>query len=464
VLRIFRHYLSVNALCLLACESTVMVLVLLAATGIALSTPASSTSVSTFFGLVLAPVAIYGILMYSLGLYDRPVIEDWRRALPRLVVLFGVCTPLIIVALNFAGPDQDHPDPGTVAGLWSGVAFCGVLAARLGFVAFAKSSFPPHRVLVIGVGERAAEIEYLNSKRQRTDCEIVGYTALVDQSPEIPESRMKSIKTSLLELACELGAKEIVVALDDRRGVGLQPLLEARMNGIVVTNYLSFWEREARRVNLKGLDPSWLIYSDGFRVGTFTNALLKRVMDVLASLGLLILMLPTLLLACIAVRLETPGPIFYRQERVGRNGALFTIYKFRTMCVDAEGSGVPQWAAALDSRITRVGWILRMTRFDELPQIWNVLRGDMSFVGPRPERPFFVKTLSEEIPFYSERHRVRPGITGWAQIKYPYGASIQDAKAKLSYDLYYIKNFSLLFDFLIILSTARAIFLNKGAR
>lgn len=464
MLRIFRHYLSVDAICLLACESTVMVLVLFAATSVALSTPASGTSVSSVFGLVLAPVALYAVLMYSLGLYDRSVMEDWRRALPRLLVLFGVCTPLAVAALNLAGYAQDNPAPALATGLWSGVAFCGVLAARLGYGAFAKSSLLPHRVLVVGVGKLAAEIEYLNSRRQRTDCDVVGFAALVDQCREIPESRVIPVKTSLFALARELGTKEIVVALDDRRGVALQPLLEARMNGIAVTSYLSFWEREARRVNLKGLDPSWLIYSDGFRVGTFTNALLKRLMDVLASVGLLIFTLPTLLLACLAVRLDTPGPVFYRQERVGRNGSSFTIYKFRTMRVDAEGGGIPQWAAAVDPRITRVGRILRMTRIDELPQIWNVLRGDMSFVGPRPERPFFVKTLAEEIPFYSERHRVRPGITGWAQIKYPYGASIEDAKAKLSYDLYYIKNFSLLFDFLIILSTARAIFLNKGAR
>ena len=194
------------------------------------------------------------------------------------------------------------------------------------------------------------------------------------------------------------------------------------------------------------------------------NGALKRALDVLASLFLLILTLPTMLLVAAAIRLDSRGPIFYKQERVGRNGSVFEIYKFRTMRADAEGRGLPQWASLRDPRITRVGSFLRVMRIDELPQVLNVLRGDMSFVGPRPERPFFVESLSRDIPFYLERHRVRPGITGWAQINYPYGASIEDAKAKLSYDLYYIKNFSLLFDLLIILSTAQAILFNKGGR
>jgi sugar transferase (PEP-CTERM system associated) len=375
-----------------------------------------------------------------------------------------VCTPAIALAMDLARTDQLHEDATIAYGLSAALGFCGVLVARLSYLTVAKATMAPHRVLVVGVGKRAAEIEYLNAGRRRSECLVIGYTALTSQAADIPESRTLPIKTSLAELAREQGAKEIVVALDERRGAPLPPLLEARMNGITITSYLSFWEREARRVNLNGLDPSWLIYSDGFRIGTVTNAILKRILDIVASLGLLLFTLPTLILAAIAIGLDSPGPIFYRQERVGRNGALFTIYKFRTMRVDAESSGVPQWASVRDPRITAIGSFLRLTRIDELPQIWNVLRGDMSFVGPRPERPFFVKMLGAEILFYPERHRVRPGLTGWAQINYPYGASIEDARAKLSYDLYYVKNYSLLFDFLIILSTAHAVFSKKGAR
>jgi len=255
-----------------------------------------------------------------------------------------------------------------------------------------------------------------------------------------------------------------VVAPDDRRGISLQPLLDARMEGVTVTSFLSFWERETRRVNLRALDPSWLIFSDGFHIGTATNAVLKRALDIAASLMLLVLTLPTLILAAIAIKLDSKGPVLYRQERVGRRGQIFHIAKFRTMRVDAEQASGPQWATVGDPRVTRIGRFLRHTRIDELPQILNVLRGEMSFVGPRPERPHFVRHLAAEIPFYQERHRVRPGITGWAQINYPYGASIDDAREKLSYDLYYIKNFSFLFDLLIILSTAKAVFLDGGGR
>lgn len=463
MLRIFRHYLSISALCLFLCESAVMVSVLVAASN-TFAPETSSMAALTYSPAALIPVVFNSVVMYSIGLYDRSTMEDLGRTLPRLAALFVVCTFMLVITMDLAGSDENYTEQTLASSKWAAAVFAGVLVARLAYITLARATFSPRRVLVVGTGKLATEIEYLNARRQRTASEVVGYTNLVDQPSQIAQSRIVPIKTSLLELARERGAREIVVALDDRRGVPLHPLLEARMNGITITSYLSFWEREARRVNLKGLDPSWLVYSDGFRVSTFTNAILKRLLDILASLALLVFTLPTLLLAALAVRFDSPGPIFYRQERVGRNGIPFTIYKFRTMRADAEGNGVPQWAAARDPRITRVGWLLRMTRIDELPQIWNVLRGDMSFVGPRPERPFFVKTLSEEIPFYSERHRVRPGITGWAQINYPYGASIEDAKAKLSYDLYYIKNYSLLVDLLIILSTAHAVFLNKGAR
>jgi sugar transferase (PEP-CTERM system associated) len=327
-----------------------------------------------------------------------------------------------------------------------------------------RTHFPLRRVLVVGAGKLAAEIEQLMSRQRHPATQVVGYVPLGNEEPEVPVSRLTSSSSPLFELARQSGAKEIVVALDDRRGAPLQPLLEARMEGIAVTSYLCFWERETRRLNLDALDPGWLIYADGFHVGTATNVVLKRGLDIVASLLLLILTLPTLLLAALAIRLDSAGPVLYRQERVGRRGAHFSIYKFRTMRVDAEKSGLPQWAAVRDPRVTRIGGFLRRMRIDELPQIINVLRGEMSFVGPRPERPFFVERLAREIPFYAERHRVRPGITGWAQINYPYGASIEDARMKLAYELYYIKNFSFLFDLLIILSTARAVLFDRGGR
>ncbi len=467
MLRIFRHYMSAATLCLFLCESSIVVFVLSAAINLfeAPSTPAPQV-IQLYLSATLLPGVFNAVLMYSMGLYDRWLIEDLRRALPRLLACFAICAIIVMLAMTVtvSAPTELNGARALLYLSWVAVAFAGVLVARLSYVTITRATIAPRRILVVGVGKLAAEIEALMSQLRHPEAAVVGYLPLTSEGAEVPPGRILAQTGSLLDIAREHAVREIIVALDNRRGAPLQPLLEARMEGITITSYLSFWEREARRVNLKALDPSWLIYSDGFRVRTLTNAILKRCVDIAASLALLILTLPTLLLTAIAIRLDSPGPIFYQQERVGRNGVPFIIYKFRTMRADAESSGVPQWAAARDPRITRIGMFLRMTRIDELPQIINVLRGDMSFVGPRPERPFFVQSLTREIPFYTERHRVRPGITGWAQINYPYGASIEDAKAKLSYDLYYIKNYSFLFDLLIILSTAHAVIVNKGAR
>ena len=455
--------MSTAALCLLVCEWGGVVLGLYAAANF-LAAPMSPAGGAThsYLGAILVPAALTSLLLYAFGLYGHQQLKDFRGSAPRLVAFLFIFAPLVIVSLNSNVAPAGSRSVLTYAS-WTAVLFTGILAARLVYLTIVKATLSPHRVLVVGVGKLAAEIEYMTSQRHSTT-KVVGYVGFTKDPMAVPSSRVLASASSLLSAARARGVNEVVVALDERRGAPVAPLLEARMEGIKITPYLSFWERETRRVNLNALDPSWLIYSDGFRVRTMMNGALKRALDVLASLFLLILTLPTMLLVAAAIRLDSRGPIFYKQERVGRNGSVFEIYKFRTMRADAEGRGLPQWASLRDPRITRVGSFLRVMRIDELPQVLNVLRGDMSFVGPRPERPFFVESLSRDIPFYLERHRVRPGITGWAQINYPYGASIEDAKAKLSYDLYYIKNFSLLFDLLIILSTAQAILFNKGGR
>lgn len=468
MLRIFRHYFSASALYLLLCESIGTLAILWVAARISAATDMTVEQTIQVYSVTVAiPTALCVFLMFASGLYDDHIVDDIRRALPRLLGVLVIFVPVVVIAMAVefeqSAVASEYNPMLRYAG-WATAAFGAAMFARASYIAIARLTFVPHRILVVGVGKLAAEIEYLLSRQQHRGSEVVGYVSLTDEAVEVPQSRIRSNKPSLLAVARELGVKEIVVALSDRRGAPLDPLLEARVEGVTITSYLSFWERETRRVNLDALDPSWLIYSDGFRIRTVTNAILKRTLDILASLFLLGITLPTLIATAILVKLDSTGPILYRQERVGRNGATFTIFKFRTMRADAESAGIPQWAATRDPRITRVGGFLRMTRIDELPQIFNVLRGHMSFVGPRPERPFFVQTLSAEIPFYNERHRVRPGITGWAQINYPYGASIEDAKAKLSYELYYIKNYSLLFDLLIILSTAEAVIFRKGAR
>jgi exopolysaccharide biosynthesis polyprenyl glycosylphosphotransferase len=238
--------------------------------------------------------------------------------------------------------------------------------------------------------------------------------------------------------------------------MNLDSLLACKRDGFPVVQYLSFVEHEIRRVDVRSVDVGWLLYSDGFYFGTIDNAL-KRMLDVVVSLVLLVLFAPFLIGAAIAIKIDDGGPVLYHQERITRNAKPFRIYKMRTMRVDAEKAGAV-WAAEQDPRITRVGNFLRQSRIDEMPQLVNVLRGEMSLVGPRPEQ------LAEVLPLYHERHMVKAGLTGWAQVNYPYGASIEDARAKLSYDLYYVKNFSILFDMLIILQTLRVVLWPSGAR
>ncbi len=265
---------------------------------------------------------------------------------------------------------------------------------------------------------------------------------------------------------CErLGVSEVVVAMDDRRrGFPIRELLECRLAGVDVTELLTFLERETGRVRVDVLNPSWMIFGQGFRRDPL-RLFSSRAMDMLASIGVLAVSLPAMLITLLAIKIEDgwAAPAFYRQTRVGLGGRTFNVLKFRSMRPDAELNGA-QWAQRRDPRVTRVGAIIRKLRVDELPQIFNVLRGHMSFVGPRPERPEFVAHLAERIPYYVQRHCVKPGITGWAQLCYPYGSSEQDALEKLQYDLYYIKNNSLLFDLAILVQTAEVVLLGKGAR
>jgi sugar transferase (PEP-CTERM system associated) len=257
----------------------------------------------------------------------------------------------------------------------------------------------------------------------------------------------------------------VVLAIEERRNaMPLSDLIRLRTTGVHVNEVSSFLERETGRIDLRSTNPSWLIFSDGFASGRRLSSVLKRVFDIAASLVLLIVALPLILFGAIAVKLDSKGPAFFRQTRVGLFGEHFQLVKLRSMRTDAEADGKAKWAEKDDPRVTRVGKWIRLLRIDELPQIWSVLKGDMSFVGPRPERPEFVSDLEEKLLYYSERHIVKPGITGWAQINYPYGASLQDARAKLEYDLYYAKNYTPFLDILILLQTLRVVLWPEGAR
>ena len=277
------------------------------------------------------------------------------------------------------------------------------------------------------------------------------------------EKRIES--ESLISFAKRFNANEIIVAIQNRRGNNfpIQELLECKLHGIKITDEADFFEREKGQLRVSSLYPSWIVFGDGFNQSSSRSAI-KRSFDLIASVILLTVTLPVMLIAALCIFIETGSPIIYRQERVGRGGETFMVLKFRSMTNDAEKDGKPQWAATDDPRVTRVGNIIRKLRIDELPQILNVLKGEMSFVGPRPERPYFVEQLCAEVPYYNARHSIKPGITGWAQVRYRYGSTVKDAIEKLQYDLYYVKNHSLFLDIIIILDTIEVVVLGKGGR
>lgn len=461
MLRVFRHYLSAPAMVLLCLEASVLLGVLYLATrqiGVLAQGGDAGRPVPLIVPLSLFASAV----LCSIGMYDKYTLANHRRAATRLVVAFFICWP----AMFLAAMAQAEAVPLVAAGATSTAmagALASVYAARLLWSRASEIINLRRRVLVLGVGPSAARIEAMIAGHADAPL-VLGYLRFRNEAAAVDDRRIICADESLIDTARRLKASEIVVAVDDRRGVPVKPLLECRLAGIVVSDQLSFWERETGKVMLDALSPSWLIYSDGFRLGSLLNRSLKRLLDITASVTVLALTLPVAVLAAMAIKLDSAGPIFYGQERVGLRGKVFTVYKFRSMRTDAEEDGVPRWASESDARVTRVGALLRKARIDEIPQVWNVLKGDMSFIGPRPERPFFVESLAKEVPYYGERARVRPGITGWAQINYHYGASTEDAREKLAYDLYYIKNYSLLLDILVLVGTVEAVLWPKGVR
>jgi sugar transferase (PEP-CTERM system associated) len=352
-----------------------------------------------------------------------------------------------------------------MAGLAVLLTGCGILASRLVFARVAEEHLFKRRVLVYGAGTAAAAIANLRRWVDRRGFALAGFVQPPGEERAVPAERVLDPAGGLPGLCERLDVTEVVVAMDDRRrGFPIPELLDCRLAGVDVTELLTFLERETGRVRIDVLNPSWMIFGQGFRRDPL-RLLSSRALDVLASLTVLAVSAPFMLLTVLAIKLEDGwrAPALYKQRRVGLGGRIFKVIKFRSMRPDAELNGA-QWAQRRDPRVTRVGVVIRKLRIDELPQVFNVLRGHMSFVGPRPERPEFVAELAEKIPYYVQRQCVKPGITGWAQLCYPYGSSEQDALEKLQYDLYYIKNNSLLFDLAILVQTAEVVLLGKGAR
>lgn len=341
---------------------------------------------------------------------------------------------------------------------------CGVTVSRFVFSRVVDESLFKRRVLVYGAGDAASAIAGLRRRADRRGFILTGFVRAHRSERAVTLDRILDPAGSLVDLCQRLNVVEVVVAMDDRRsGFPIAELLKCRLAGIDVIELLTFLERETGRVRIDVLNPSWMIFGQGFR-RDMLRLVTARALDLTACLTVLGLTFPLMLLTALAIKLEDgwQAPVLYRQRRVGFGGRPFTLLKFRSMRIDAERDGQARWAQKRDPRITRVGSFVRKTRIDELPQLLNVLRGDMSVVGPRPERPEFVAELAERIPYYIERHCVKPGITGWAQLCYPYGSSENDALEKLQYDLYYIKNNTLLFDLAILVQTVEVVLMGKG--
>jgi len=411
--------------------------------------------------LVVAVVMLASLI--AMGLYQFHQRLWYREASVRLLVGIaagGMALAVIYFALPVLALSRE------ISTIAVGYALVLLLLVRLYFVRNVDENAFRRKILIYGAGERAARIAELRRRADRRGFKVVGQVVARGDTDLADTDALRLNGTTLVELAVERGADEIVVAMDDRRGnLPIRQLLDCRLRGIEVCDLLEFLERETGKIWIELVRPGWLIFSPGFRVSRF-RYFNKRLVDFLASSVLMLAALPVMLVVAIAIKIEDGprSPILYRQERVGRNNRVFNVLKFRSMRVDAESDGHAVWATKDDERITRVGACLRKMRVDELPQLINVFRGQMSLVGPRPERPEFVQGLRESIPYYAERHTVNPGVTGWAQLRYSYGANEEDALEKLQFDLYYVKNQSLLLDLMIILQTVEVVLWGKGAR
>ena len=461
MIRLFKHYIP-HAVVLLG---LVDLLLLIAAGELAWLARATQAGIDTGpLSERVAPLAGFALTvwtaMIAVGVYGSEALRSMRYACARLLVAIS----LAIIALSFI----DFFLPGLT--FWrSTLLFAMVISAallvfaRLLIGSFIGTSTFRRRVMVLGAGRRAQRLRKL-AERPESGFAIVSYIAMTDGEPMVEEAIARSAIHDLGRFVENLGVSEVVLALEERRNaLPLKDLLRVKTMGVHVNDFSSFIERETGRVDLDSLNPSWLIFSDGFSSGRMVSSAAKRLFDIAASGLLLLLTLPVIALFALLVKLDSKGPAFFRQTRVGLYGQTFNLIKLRSMTADAEKDGA-KWAERNDPRVTRIGKFIRKVRIDELPQVWTVLKGEMSFVGPRPEVPRFVADLEQELPYYAERHMVKPGITGWAQINYPYGASTEDARHKLEYDLYYAKNYTPFLDLLILLQTLRVVLWPEGAR
>jgi sugar transferase (PEP-CTERM system associated) len=405
---------------------------------------------------ILAVTAVVLLFSHGFDLYDSSQLGAKLDQTFRLLLVLGlvalVLAPIIYFFPSFL--------PGRNSAVWGVLILTlALLGWRAVYGWLMRKPYFREKVYVLGTGERAEELVRGLRERPALGVEVVGWTG--DLAVELTRD---TVATHLTGLVRGRGVHRVIVAMPDRRGtLPVEELLDLRLRGLRVEEATSWLERISGKIEVEQLYPSWLIFAEGFRFSSFFR-LVRRTLNFLIALAGLVLSLPLLPFIVLAIKLDSLGPVLYRQKRVGRQGAIFYCYKFRTMRVDAEADTGATWAADDDPRITRVGKFLRSSRLDEIPQLWCVVKGDMHFVGPRPERPEFVEWLSKEVPYYGVRHVVRPGITGWAQVQYKYGNTLADAREKLQYDLFYIKNASIGLDMMIMLQTIKIVLLGRGAQ
>ncbi|HEX6736190.1 MAG TPA: TIGR03013 family XrtA/PEP-CTERM system glycosyltransferase [Azonexus sp.] len=460
MIRVFNHWLRWRSLVQMLFDfSFVIVCIVIAMMWVHNGLPVNHPRVLLFAALLAtAMLVINAWLGFYQRLSSRSPLETRARAVLSLYLAVPVAYG-IYALLPLSGVSREFMQLSAMSAVF------GMLITRVSTTQASPTGILTRRIMVFGSGPKALAVKRALNKSDPS-AEIIGFFPGPNEDhPAVPADLILGANRSLTNTALAMKADEIVVALTERRGgaMPLRELLDCKLQGIRVLDLASHFEQTLGQIRLESLYAGWLIFGDGFRQGVL-RTVVKRAFDIICATILIVLALPVMAIAAIAIIIENGFPILYRQERVGLNGRLFNVIKFRSMRRDAEKDGKPVWATKQDDRVTRVGKIIRKLRIDELPQLFSVLKGDMSLVGPRPERPFFVDQLTKEIPFYAVRHSVKPGVTGWAQVRYHYGATVEDSAEKLQYDLYYVKNHSLFLDILVLFDTIGVVLTGKGAQ
>ena len=460
MIKIFGHYFNKRTLLQVTTDFTLIMVVMLSSAlasvtdSVAFTTPLIANTLVFALGVL----SINGALGFYQRAHNRTVGQTNSRAVLALFISAALASAIWAMS-KFSGSNERAFLAALVATLLT------MLVLRVLVSHFTPREYMRQRVLVFGTGKPAQTVGQ-SLKKSDPNVDLVGYFASPNETiPEVSAWGLLAPGKSLTDVVTDERVDEIVVALSERRGgsMPLRELLDCKLQGIRVVDIATHFEKTLGQIRLDSISAGWLIFGDGFGQG-WVRAAVKRVFDIVCTCVLIVVTFPIMVVTGILILLESPGPMLYLQERVGLNGRLFNVVKFRSMRTDAEKDGTPRWATASDDRVTRVGRVIRKLRIDELPQLVSVLSGAMSLVGPRPERPFFVDKLTQEIPFFAVRQSVKPGVTGWAQVRYQYGASVEDAAEKLQYDLYYVKNHNLFLDIVILFETIGVVLMRKGAQ